>query len=234
MVGPVAFPLAKLAVVTVRQAGRPLARMVEKLANRSSAFRRMVCLPLAQFYHHYEVKMKLAALNLGVGKVTKVTKLSEEKAVKQASEIISEVTILGVVVVILVHEYKKSKAESEQLEAESKMAREEIKERIFDLETQLEVNAEQIRNLVRCIVRSSGEKRQLPKELTDSLAEKPLQVKRIVMLEDDLEQNDVMLKAGRKSRTTRSEKKTMSEELEELWEEVVEEILDTVNPEEDD
>ena len=31
-----------------------------------------------------------------------------------------------------------------------------------------------------------------------------------------------------------SEKKTMSEELEELWEEVVEEILDTVNPEDDD
>jgi len=163
--------------------------------------------------------------------VTKVAKLSEEKAVKQASEIISEVTILGVVVVILVHEYKKSKAESEQLEAESKMAREEISERIFDLETQLEVNAEQIRNLVRSIVRSSGEEKQLPKELTNSLAEKPLQVKRIVMLEDDLEHNDVTLK---KSRTTRSEKKTMSEELEELWEEVVEEILDTVNPEEDD
>ena len=83
---------------------------------------------------------------------------------------------MGVVVVILVHEYKKSKAESEQvslkgfddfdkksvslwshirfqLEAESKMAREEISERIFDLETQLEVNAEQIRNLVRSIVR---------------------------------------------------------------------------------
>ena len=39
MVGPVAFPLAKLAVVTVRQAGRPLAGMVEKLANRNSAFR---------------------------------------------------------------------------------------------------------------------------------------------------------------------------------------------------
>merc|ERR1719500_1011074 len=100
----------------------------------------MVCLPMAQFYHYYEVKMKLAALNLGVGKVTKVT---EEKAVKQASEIISEVSILGVVVVILVYEYRKSKAESEQMEAESRMAREEIKDRIFDLETQLEGNAEQ-------------------------------------------------------------------------------------------
>ena len=35
----VAFPLAKLAVVAVKQAGKPLARMVENLANSSSAFR---------------------------------------------------------------------------------------------------------------------------------------------------------------------------------------------------
>merc|ERR1712150_274788 len=216
--------------VTVRQAGRPLARMVERLANRSSAFRRMVCLPLAQFYHYYEVKMRLAALNLGVGKVTKVTKLSEENAVKQASEIISEASILGVVAVILVHEYRKSKAESEQVEAESRMAR----ERIFELETQLEGNAEQIRNLVRSIVRNSDKERRLPKELRDSLAEKPIEVKRIVMLEDDLERDAVTLNSSTKSRTTKTEKKTMSEELEELWEEVVEEILDTVNPEEDD
>jgi len=229
MVGPVAFPLAKLAVVTIRQAGRPLARMVENLASRSSAFRRMVCLPLAQFYHYYEVKMKLTALNLGLGKVTKVTKLSEEKAVKQASEIISEVTILGVVVVILVHEYRKSKAESDQMEVESKMARDEIRERIFDLETQLEDNAEQIRSLVRSILRNSDEERELPKELTNSLAEKPLQVKRIVMLEDDA----IAPKAGL-IKTSSEKIKTMSEELEELWEEVVEEILDTVNPEEDD
>ena len=40
-----------------------------------------------------------------------------------------------------------------QVEAESRMAREEIRERIFDLETQLEGNAEQIRNLVRSIIR---------------------------------------------------------------------------------
>ena len=68
--------------------------------------------------------------------------------------------------------------------------------------------------------------------MTNSLAEKPLQVKRIVMLEDELESDAVVLKAGVKTRSEK--KKTMSEELEELWEEVVEEILDTVNPEEDD
>ena len=68
--------------------------------------------------------------------------------------------------------------------------------------------------------------------MTNSLAEKPLQVKRIVMLEDELESDAAVLKAGIKTRSEK--KKTMSEELEELWEEVVEEILDTVNPEEDD
>ena len=82
--------------------------------------------------------------------------------------------------------------------------------------------------------RNSDKERRLPKELRDSLAEKPLEVKRIVMLEDDLERDAVTLNSSTKSRTTKSEKKTMSEELEELWEEVVEEILDTVNPEEDD
>ena len=57
-------------------------------------------------------------------------------------------------------------------------------------------------------------------------------MKRIVMLEDELESDAAVLKAGVKTRSEK--KKTMSEELEELWEEVVEEILDTVNPEEDD
>merc|ERR1719266_1391863 len=236
MVGPVAFPLAKLAVITIRQAGRPLARMVENLANRSSAFRKMVCLPLAQFYHHYEVKIRLAALNLGVGKVTKVTKLSEEKAVTQASEIISEATILGTVVVLLILEYRNRHAESEKAEAESKMESDEIRERIFELETKLEENAEQIRKLVRGMVRHSDkEGRQLPEELTNSLDEKPLQVKRIVMVQDDLEHNKgAVSKTGKTiDGRTDGEKKTMSEELEEFWEEVVEEILDSVNPEDD-
>jgi len=235
MVGPVAFPLAKLAVVAVRQASRPLARVVENLAHRSSTFRNMVCLPLAQFYHYYEVKLRLAALNLGIGKVTKVAKLSEEKAVQQASEIFSEALILGLVVTILVHEYKKSKAESDQVEAEAKLVREEIRERIFYLETQLEENAENIRGLTRNFVRHYKNGDQLSRELQLALTEKPRQVERIESLED-ADEDEPALKVKSKTGAYRaiSEKKTMSEELEELWEEVVEEILDTVNPEDDD
>ena len=134
------------------------------------------------------------------------------------------------------------------------MESDEIRERIFELETKLEENAEQIRKLVRGMVRWEGrlergwisfwkkhfrdsdkEGRQLPKELTNSLDEKPLQVKRIVMVQDDLEHNkEAVSKTGKTSDgRTDGEKKTMSEELEELWEEVVEEILDSVNPEDD-
>jgi len=235
MVGPVAFPLAKLAVVAVRQASRPLARVVENLAHRSSTFRNMVCLPLAQFYHYYEVKLRLAALNLGIGKVTKVAKLSEEKAVQQASEIFSEALILGLVVTILVHEYKKSKAESDQVEAEAKLVREEIRERIFNLETQLEENAEHIRGLTRNFARQHKNGDQFSKELQLALTEKPRQVERIESLED-ADEDGAALKVKGNTGDSRmiSEKKTMSEELEELWEEVVEEILDTVNPEDDD
>ena len=82
---------------------------------------------------------------------------------------------------------------------------------------------------------SDKEGRQLPKELTNSLDEKPLQVKRIVMVQDDLEHNkEAVSKTGKTSDgRTDGEKKTMSEELEEFWEEVVEEILDSVNPEDD-
>ena len=68
-----------------------------------------------------------------------------------------------------------------------------------------------------------------------ALTEKPRQVERIELLED-ADEDEAAHKVKSKTGDSRSisEKKTMSEELEELWEEVVEEILDTVNPEDDD
>ena len=76
---------------------------------------------------------------------------------------------------------------------------------------------------------------QLSRELQLALTEKPRQVERIESLED-ADEDEAALKVKSKTGAYRaiSEKKTMSEELEELWEEVVEEILDTVNPEDDD
>ena len=68
-----------------------------------------------------------------------------------------------------------------------------------------------------------------------ALTEKPRQVERIESLKD-ADEDEAALQVKSKTGDSRaiSEKKTMSEELEELWEEVVEEILDTVNLEDDD
>ena len=191
----------------------------------------------------------------------------------QILDIVSfQASILGVVVVILVHEYRKSKAESEQVSTwgitnqtrimfisgfrwkqsrgwrgrrsgrGSLTSRPSLKGTLSRSGILSEASSgEKVVFLVGSgwksperQFRNSDKERRLPKELRDSLAEKPLEVKRIVMLEDDLERDAVTFNSSTKSRTTKSEKKTMSEELEELWEEVVEEILDTVNPEEDD
>ena len=191
----------------------------------------------------------------------------------QILDIVSfQASILGVVVVILVHEYRKSKAESEQVSTwgitnqtrimfisgfrwkqsrgwrgrrsgrGSLTSRPSLKGTLSRSGILSEASSGE-KVVFFCgpgwkspeqQFRNSDKERRLPKELRDSLAEKPLEVRRIVMLEDDLERDAVTLNSSTKSPTTKSEKKTMSEDLEELWEEVVEEILDTVNPEEDD
>ena len=44
--------------------------------------RTYVCIPVAQLFHWYEIKLKMRMLNIG-GKVTKVPKLNEAKAIEQ-------------------------------------------------------------------------------------------------------------------------------------------------------
>ena len=64
MVGPVAFPLAKLGVLVVKQISKPLAKRIAGRAKKSKMFRDWVCVPLAQGFHFYEVKFKMNALNV--------------------------------------------------------------------------------------------------------------------------------------------------------------------------
>jgi Optic atrophy 3 protein (OPA3) len=47
--------------------------------------REYVCIPVAQVFHWYEIKLKMMTMDLGVGgkKITKVPKLNEAKAIEQ-------------------------------------------------------------------------------------------------------------------------------------------------------
>ena len=81
MPAPIAFPLLKLGVLLVKQVSKPLATRIANSANKYRVFRDWICIPSAQLLHRAEVKLKL--FSLGVTKVTKVPRLSEEDAVKQ-------------------------------------------------------------------------------------------------------------------------------------------------------
>ena len=79
----IAFPLAKLGVLAVKQISKPIAKRISAAANKNRLFRDWVCIPIAQLFHNAEVRIKMRTL--GVGKATKVLKMSDKDAVEQGS-----------------------------------------------------------------------------------------------------------------------------------------------------
>ena len=82
-----AFPLAKLGFVLVKQISKPIANGIASRARKSKLFRNYICIPVAQFFHWYDVKIRMRVLNLG--KVTSVPKLDEKKAIETGAQVIS-------------------------------------------------------------------------------------------------------------------------------------------------
>ena len=78
MVAP-AFPLAKLGFLAVKQISKPLANAVANRGRKSKFFRNFVILPVAQFFHFLDVKVRMRILNLG--KVTKVPKVRTNRKI---------------------------------------------------------------------------------------------------------------------------------------------------------
>lgn len=198
MVAPVAFPLAKLGFLLIKQVAKPVAKSIAASAKQSRVFRDYVCVPVAQLFHFYEVKMKMRALNLGGGKVTKVPKLSEVKAVEKGAELLSEVIIVSIASGILIYEYNKSREKDEAKEERLKADRETIKNKIFDLELKVEKQSTQIRRLATTAIHLEEEiqKRSLkgfihgpsvPEELIETvkdIPEVPAEVKPLQLSED--------------------------------------------------
>ena len=234
MVAPVAFPIAKLGVLLVKQISKPLAKRFANRAKKHRLFRNWVCIPTGQMFHYCETRVKLASLDLVLKrKAVKVTKLSEKDAIEQGSTILSEVLILFTAIGILVYEYKKSRDEKKEEEEIKTEERELLKSKLFDLETNIERHSDNIYFLAQHFVNKSpkdsqGTLKKIIEETPDPLAKdkvKPLEL--LVDIEGKKSNEE-----DRKRKS--SDEKSMTEEFVEFVEEVVEEVLDTVNPEDDD
>ena len=189
-----AFPLAKLGFLVIKQVSKPIAKSIAERAKTSPFFKNWVCIPVAQLFHFYEVKVKMAALNLGTGKVTKVPKLSEDQAVKQGAELLSEIIILSIASGILIYEYNRSKEKDDAKEAKVKADREAIKDKIYNLELKVEKQSVQIRNLAKTAIHLEEEIQrkslkglighvQVPEELIKTVEENPEVPKEVKPLE---------------------------------------------------
>lgn len=202
MPGP--LPLLKLGFLLVKQVSKPFAKFIAAKAKNSKVFRDWVCMPIANGVNKMEVRMKFRAMNLGQGKVTKVPKLSEAKAVEQGSEILSEFIILSIASGILTWEYWKSSEKDKAKEEKLKADREMIKQKIYELEMTVEKQNSQIRSLTKTAIHLEEETRamtlkgmkrrllggevEVPQELRDTLAEipeQPREVKPMKMVDDE-------------------------------------------------
>ena len=202
------LPLIKLGFLLVKQISKPVAKNIAAASKERPLFRNWVCMPLGQWAHFIEVRVRMAGLNLGQGKVTRVPRLSEAKAVEQGSELLSEFIIFGTAIALVTYEYNRSSDKEAGKQEQLKADRELIKSKILEMELQLEKQRGQIQQLTSSAIQREGEahKKSLAgmkqrllgepeartdKVLTDIMDEKPRQIKALRFSEDVVEEEIV-------------------------------------------
>ena len=157
MVAPAAFPIAKLGVLIIKQINKPLARNLVKIAEKNQKFRNWIVVPLGQFFHYAEMKLKLKSLNNVAikWKGTKIPKLNEQEAVEQGSNLLSEIIIVNLAADILIYEYKKQSSEKQKEEDMKKAERERLRNKLLDLEVLIEKQNDNIHALAKKIMDKS-------------------------------------------------------------------------------
>lgn len=202
------LPIIKLAFLLVKQVSKPVAKKIAASAQERPLFRNWVCAPIGQWAHFMEVKVRMAGLNLGQGRVTRVPRLAEDKAVQQGSELLSEIIIFGTAMGLLTFEYNRSSDKEAVKQEQLKADRELIKSKILEMELQLERQRGQIQHLTSSAIQLEGEahkkslagmkqrllgepEAQAAKVLTDIMEEKPREIKALRFSEDVVEEDSV-------------------------------------------
>lgn len=148
----VAFPLAKLGYMALKQAGKPLANYMKRKAKTSAFFRDKVCIPVAQFYHRRDTNVRM--MNLGLTKPEKgsIKPMNEALAVDLGAEMIGEFTVFLIGAAVLYLEYwrQSRKAEKEQLEEENYLKT--LSDNITNLNIMAETQDAQLRELNRHVL----------------------------------------------------------------------------------
>merc|ERR1712141_748000 len=143
--------------------GKPIANGIANRARKSKLFRNYVCIPVAQLFHWYDVKVRMRVLNLG--KVSNVPKLDEKKAIETGAQLLSEFILVAVASAIVIYEYNRSAQKEEEKQYKIEQEKREMQDRIQDLEFTVEKQSTQLKELTRLAIaiRDDLQKSLLPK-----------------------------------------------------------------------
>jgi len=148
----VAFPIAKLAGIVIKQMGKPLANFAKERAKNNHFFRPYVCMPPAQFYHWCEVRMKMYVMNIGKsGDGSTIPKLNEQAAIELGSSLLGEGVIFAVAVGVLGYEYNRQRVNEKTKEQIEQDFLYNLESKVNDLIVNNEELHAQIRELTRLV-----------------------------------------------------------------------------------
>ncbi|CAF0726567.1 unnamed protein product [Adineta steineri] len=142
------FPLIKLAIVFFKQVSKPLAAQIKARAKNSEFFKKYVCMPPAQFYHWYDVNLRMRMLGI---ETKKVAKMNEEAAVALGADILGEGVILGVAIAGLALEYARQSKNNAIKETRQQERLVGMEQQIAELELTLANQSAQMLQLERHI-----------------------------------------------------------------------------------
>jgi len=145
-----AFPAAKLGLVLIKQISKPIANSIAGRARKSKLFREYFCIPVAQFFHWYDVKVRMRVI--GLGKVTSVPKLDEKKAIETGAQLLSEAILIAIGSAIVIWEYRRQSIKEEAKALAVEQEKEEVRSQITNLEFTVERQSVQIKELTRLTI----------------------------------------------------------------------------------
>ncbi|UJR33686.1 hypothetical protein I4U23_021115 [Adineta vaga] len=142
------FPLIKLAIVFFKQISKPLANQIKARAKNSEFFKKYICMPPAQFYHWYDVNLRMRMLGI---ETKKVAKMNEEAAVALGADILGEGVIMAVAIAGLALEYARRSKNDTDKEARHQERLANMERQLSELELTLTNQTAQMVQLERLI-----------------------------------------------------------------------------------
>ncbi|XP_067939254.1 optic atrophy 3 protein homolog [Watersipora subatra] len=159
------FPVIKLFSLFVKQISKPIAGYIKRRSKDNYWVRTYICIPPAQLYHRYDVRLRLWISGSTKGK--KIQPLEEQQAINEGADLLGEMFVLSVACGLIGMEYYRQAWNAAIKEEQQDTSLTRLTKDMRKLRLMLNEQSDDIDELVRLI---------------EVLSEKPLGVQKVVTI----------------------------------------------------